>query len=93
MFPDRFCQEKCRNRRHYERNDSQAQRMRQDRSVPALAFWKCRKKLCDTLTEINGQAQNRAQLDHDRVHLPVAAREINVQKRFADSQMRSGADR
>ena len=51
------------------------------RAVKLIAFfalWKCRKQFGNSFAKIYRQAQNRAQLNHNRVHLPVAAREIDV---------------
>jgi hypothetical protein len=40
------------------------------------------------LPKINWQSENGAQLYHDRVHLPEAIVQIDVEERFANAQMR-----
>ena len=44
------------------------------------------------LAKIDRQAQDRTQLNHDGVHLPVAVGEADVQQRFRNPQVRGGAD-
>ena len=61
--------------------------------IAANAARKGRQKLADPLAEIDRQAKDCAELDHDRKHLPVAVREVDAEKRFRDAQMRSGTDR
>jgi len=46
----------------------------------------------DAAPEVHGQAQNRAQLDDDGVHLPVTIRQINVQQCFGEPQVSRGTD-
>ncbi len=62
-------------------------------AVAALAVGKGRQEFCDALAEIDGQRQNRAQLDHDGEHLPISVIQGNAEQRLADAQMRGGADR
>jgi hypothetical protein len=67
--------------------------MGDDRPVAAFAIRKRRQKLCDPFPEINGQRQDRAQLDDDGKHLPVTIVEGNTQERLANAQVRGGTDR
>src|SRR5579864_6012899 len=67
--------------------------MSQRRAVTALTAREGRKEFGDTAPEINRQAQDRAQLNHDGIHLPVAIGEADVQQRFREAQMRGGTDR
>ena len=60
--------------------------------IAAFAPRKRGKKFRNTLTKINRHADNRPELDHDRVHLPVAVAQIDVQQKFRDAQMGGGAD-
>jgi hypothetical protein len=47
----------------------------------------------DPLPEIDRQRQDRAQLDDDGEHLPVAILQIDAQQRFGNAQMRGRAYR
>src|SRR6266446_3626334 len=67
--------------------------MRQRIAVAPLALWKSGKELCDPFAKINWQAKDGAQLNHDRVHLPVAARQANMEQRLRNSQVRRRANR
>jgi hypothetical protein len=60
--------------------------------ITLVAFRKGSQELRDPFTKINRQAKNRAQLNHDRIHLPVAARQAYVEKGFGNPQMRRRAD-
>src|SRR5579863_4678090 len=42
--------------------------------------------------EINRQAKNRPELDHDREHLPVAVAEVDAEYRLRYAQVSGGAD-
>src|SRR5262245_20537798 len=61
--------------------------MRESRPVPVFAARECAQEVCNPRTKINRQAQNRSQLNHDCVHLPVAVAQINVKEEFGNSQM------
>jgi len=50
---------------------TRAQRMRKECAVAAIAFRKSSQELRDPFTKINRQAKNRANWNHDRIHLPV----------------------
>ena len=52
-----------------------------------------RNQLRDALAEIDRQASDRADLDHNGIHLPVAALQTDMQQGLGDAQMRRGADR
>jgi hypothetical protein len=67
--------------------------VREDGAIPALSTRKSTNELHDLLPKINWQSENGAQLDHDRVHLPEAIMQIDVEKRFANAQMRRRAHR
>src|SRR5215470_2926358 len=45
------------------------------------------------LAKVNRQGKDRAQLNDDGIHLPVATRQRNMQQRLGDSQMSGGTDR
>src|SRR3954471_8380001 len=60
-------------------------------AVAALALREGGEKFSDAPAEINGQNEDRAELDDDGVHLPVAAGEINMKERFAEPEVRRGA--
>src|SRR5258708_37269573 len=62
-------------------------------AVAVLALRERAQKLGDPRTKVNRQAQNRAQLNHDGVHLPVTIRQADVKQRLGNPQMRRGADR
>jgi len=62
--------------------------MREDRAIAAFPPRKGVKKLEDALAKIDGQRQNRPELDDDRVHLPETNMQIDFQQRFRDAQMR-----
>src|SRR5712672_3424928 len=59
--------------------------MREGGAVATLAARECGEKLGDALAKIDGQNQNRAELDDDGIHFPVAAGEIDVQERLGKS--------
>ena len=71
MLADHLGQQKRRNGGHDE-CDSEAQRMREGRPVAALAAGKVERNSAMRRAEIHRQAEDRAQLDHDGIHLPVA---------------------
>src|ERR1700728_4616770 len=47
----------------------------------------------DATPEINRQAQDRAELDDDGIHLPVTVGQADVQEQFGDAQVRRRANR
>ena len=53
---------------------------------------KGRDEFGDARAKVNRQAENRAQLDDDGVHLPIAAAEIDPEQGFADAKVGGGAD-
>src|SRR5208283_3416286 len=61
-------------------------------AVFLLALGKGREELGDVLAEINGQNQDRAELDDDGIHLPVAALQRHVQQDFGNAEMGGGTD-
>src|SRR5438876_5397543 len=67
--------------------------MGQRRSVAIFAMRECFQKVGDPCTKINGQAQNRTQLNDDRVHLPISVTQVDVKQRLSNAQMRGRADR
>src|SRR5437868_6812445 len=62
-------------------------------AVAALAFWKSREEFQDPVPKINRQGQDRAKLNDDGVHLPETIVQVQVKKRFDDTEMAGGADR
>jgi hypothetical protein len=67
--------------------------MRERGAVAAFSARKGGKKAGNARAEINGQAKDCAQLDHDGVHLPERIVEMDVQQRFCNAKVRRGADR
>src|SRR5438105_13960960 len=67
--------------------------MRQKIAVAPLAFWKSAEKFQDPFPEINWQRQDRAQLNHDRVHLPEAVAQIEMEQCLDDAEMSGRAHR
>ncbi len=61
--------------------------MRNDVTVTALALWERAEKVHDSVQKINRQRQDRAELDHDRVHFPKTVMQIEMEERFGDAQM------
>src|SRR5579872_1792539 len=53
---------------------------------------KSRQEFRNAMSEVDGKAQNGAELDDDGVHLPVAVAEIDVKQRFCDTKVRRGTD-
>ena len=62
-------------------------------AIAAFASRKCADELNDPLPKINWQRQDRAQLDHDRVHLPKAIVKIEIEQRLNNAEMRGRAHR
>src|ERR1700720_2829626 len=92
MLADNFRKQECGDCGDDEGDDNEAEWMREDGAVAAFAARKCGEKFRDALAEIDRQAKDRAELDDDRVHLPVVVAEIDVKQEFGDAQMRGGAD-
>jgi hypothetical protein len=61
--------------------------MRKDRALAAFAARKCAEDFDDACPEIHRQRQNRAELNHDRVRLPKAVVQIEIQHRFDAPEM------
>src|SRR5882762_6246920 len=91
-LPDHLGEQESGDRRHHKGHHDEAQRMRKECAVAASAFRKSSQELRDPFTKVNRQAKNRAQLNHDRIHLPVAARQAYVEKGFGNPQMCRRAD-
>src|SRR5262245_48587756 len=87
MFSNHFGQQKRGNRCNHESHCCKAQWVREQRSVAALASWKSRKESSNSFPEIDRQAGDCPQLNHNRIHLPIAAGEVDMQQRFAEAQM------
>jgi hypothetical protein len=67
--------------------------MRQDVAITAFPFWKRAQKFEDPIPKINRQRQDRAELDHYRVHFPEAIVQIELEERFDDAEMSGRAHR
>src|SRR5271167_2492391 len=93
MLADDFCEQECRESGDDEGDDDEAEWMREDCAVAAFALRKCGKEFCNALAEIDWEAEDCAELDDDRIHLPVAVAEIDVEQGFGDAEMSRGADR
>ena len=63
---------------HDEGDDGQRERMGEHGAVAALALRKIAQELDNARPEINRQAEDRAQLDDDGEHLPVAVGQIDA---------------
>ena len=87
VFSYHFRQQPGWNRGHDERDDGQAEGMRQKIAITALTSRICREEFQDPVPKINRQGQDRAELDHDRVHLPKAVVQIEIEERFDDAEM------
>ena len=88
VLADDFGEQERRNGGDHEGNDGQAQGMGEDGAVSALAAREGGEEFCDSAPEVNRQAQDRAELDDDGIHLPIAVGEADVQQRFGEPQMR-----
>ena len=64
--------------------------MGEEGAVSALAAGEGGEKFCDATPEIYRQTQDRAELDDDGIHLPIAVGEADVQQRFGEPQMCRG---
>ena len=93
MFSNQLGHQKCGDRSDHKRHHDQPERMRQWIAVAPLALGKRGEKLRDPFAKINWQAKNGAELNHNRIHFPVAARQANVEQRLRNSQVRRRADR
>ena len=67
--------------------------MGEDGAIATFAARKRGQKLEDSVPKINRQRQDRAELNHDRVHLPEAVVEIEAEHGFHDAKMSGRADR
>src|SRR5689334_17050710 len=79
VFPNLLGQCPGRHRRHYKRDQRQTQWMGEDRAIAAFTRRKSADELRDAVTKIDWQRENRAELNHDRVHFPKAVLKIDVQ--------------
>ena len=59
---------------------------------PCVPLGKVAKKERDAAAEIDGQAEDRAELDHDRKHLPVTVFEVDAEQRLGNAEVRRGTD-
>ena len=62
------------------------------RAVAVFPFGKGAEKLQNSPREQQHQRENRTQLDHHRVHLPIGAGQVDVKHRLHQPQVRRGAD-
>jgi hypothetical protein len=51
-------------------------------------MWKCAEELGNARAKINRQAQDCAELDDNRVHLPVSIAKVDVKQGLRNSQVR-----
>ena len=91
IFTNQLCRCPRRKGRHHESDHRETYRMSNKVAVTAFAPRKCAEELNDPLPKINRQRQNRAQLDHDRVHLPKTIVEIEIEQRLSNAEMRGRA--
>src|SRR5437868_9102531 len=61
--------------------------------VAALTGGESAEKFEDAIPKINRQRQDRAELNHDGVHLPERIAQRQLKQRFHNPQMRSRTDR
>src|SRR5450631_324936 len=92
MLADHFRQQEGGYRGAEKGDERQRQRMRQCRVVAVLPLREGCEEFSNAFAEINRQAEDGAQLDEDRKHLPISVAEVDVQQRFADAQMRRRTD-
>src|SRR5579884_1629391 len=62
-------------------------------AVAAFAARESRQELRDPASEVDGDGDDRTQLDDDRIHLPISAAEVDAEQRFTDAQVRRRRDR
>src|SRR5690348_1521337 len=93
VLANRLDQQQRWDRRDDKRHGHKAQRVSEDGTIAPLAARKRRKKFCDSVPKVDGENENRAELNHNREHFPVWVREKKAHHLFRDSQMSSGADR
>ena len=62
--------------------------MCEHRTIAAFAIRKGAEKFGDPMTEKNRQRQNRSELNHDRIHFPKAAVQIEAKQCLDNSQVR-----
>lgn len=87
MFADDLGQQQRWNGCANKRNHYQSQRVCERRAVLSFAMRKSRKESANARPEVNRQAENGPQLNHNGVHLPEWIIELNVEQRFTDPQM------
>ncbi len=92
MLANDFGQQKRRNRGHNEGNQSQRQWVIDRRSITVFSVREVVSELDDAIPEIQRQAQDGAQLDDDREHLPVPIAEVDTEERLCNPQVRRRAD-
>ena len=66
--------------------------MGEDGAIATFAARKRGQKLEDSVPKINRQRQDRAELNHDRVHLPEAVVEVEAKHCFDEAEMSGRAD-
>ncbi len=93
VLADLLFQQPRRDRGDDKRDERQAQWMGEDVRSPRCPLGKGGKKFRDGSSKINRQRQNRAELNHDRVHFPKTVAQIEMEERFDDPQMGRRADR
>src|SRR5205814_196734 len=87
ILADNFRQQKRGNCRDDERDQREADRVREYSAVAAFSLRKCGKELRDARAKVDRQAENRAELDNDRIHLPIAVRQADVEQSLGNSEM------
>ncbi len=92
MFADYLGQQERRNSRHHESDGGQSQRVRERSAVAVLSAWKGSEEFRNAAAEIHRQAGDCAELNDNRIHLPIAIRKADMQERFRDAQMSGGTD-
>src|SRR6266853_4505617 len=93
MLADDFGQQKSRACRTDKRNHHQRERMRERGAVLALAARKGGEEAGNARAEVDRQAEDRAQLDYDGIHLPEAVAQVDSQQRLGTPQAGGGTDR
>ena len=88
MLADDFNQQERRDRSNDKRNRDETQGVREYGFVALLAARKSGEEPGNPGAEIEKQRQDRTELDHDGVHLPVAIGETDVQQSLGNTQMR-----
>ncbi len=88
MLTDQLDQQQRRNCGADKGHHGQRERVGEDGTVTIFSLGKGAEKLQNPPGEQQHQGENGAQLDHDGVHLPVRAGQVDVEQRLHQPQVR-----